>query len=944
MSQVCALSFSSRRLGAAIYDEDEKEVKLLDMAEDDDFLVLERLLREVKPSHILVNRSQSAEYQMHLRKKCSMVSGMEEEISDRSNLKEFSTSQFAQTQITFVNTMEEKELDKSASKEEGELDDDDSLLWQPSITFLPDIAFSFGLACKKLEQIFGAGVKNKQIMASFRLDFTSTNMIRSLGALLRFMEQQGIGGQTFENLSVEKMTTLVFDDCIEVDSTTLRALEIFYSDYTPETIRKKFVWGNNRREGMSIFKLCNLCRSSPGKQKLRNWFERPINNLTILSERHEAISYLHQDCNVEVTSFIYNYVKDIFSIKPIFRRMRRGNLPVSDWKNLFSSICAMIKIGEFLTEKEVNLAFLKGKLNLFGTRLQQVACLISEVIDFQETLAENRVVIKQGIDKDLDNKKKFYENLPDELTSVAKQEADEISIQTCTVAYLPIVGYLLMTPASVEIPASSSMLVELIFTSEGMSYFKTKRMRLLDENIGDIKMDIIDAETNIVLNLQKRLLGSRQIVLDAIDLAATLDCFVSLSQVARKYNWICPKFVEETILSIKEARHPIAEHLCKTGTYVSNPIISSTEDGKIKILFGPNSSGKSVYLKMIGAIVYLASVGSFVPAYRATIGKISRIMSRLYTVDSVLDGMSSFANDLKQMSRAVARSDQNSLLIIDEFGKGTQTEVGLSLLASCLNYWLEGPVEKCPHVVVASHFYVLPELLTDPNKLLKYQTMGVSRLDDDTLDFHFNLVDGITDFSYATFTALKMGIPREVVERSEEVYLNLRSGGLLSDLTPIKLPELSIINEELNNEEQKTNKSNNINKVDETIFDHLLENKEIIFEEVIKENNEENNEKEKINFTIEEEIVENEEEEENNNKIINFIEKIEERKKEEEKGNVGKEEENKKENINCVDETIFEEEEGNNASILIIDDDEEEEDEEDDFSKIIDDADNEFSF
>uniref|UniRef100_A0A914MFB5 DNA mismatch repair proteins mutS family domain-containing protein n=1 Tax=Meloidogyne incognita TaxID=6306 RepID=A0A914MFB5_MELIC len=278
-------------------------------------------------------------------------------------------------------------------------------------------------------------------------------------------------------------------------------------------------------------------------------------------------------------------------------------------------------------------------------------------------------------------------------------------------------------------------------------------------------------------------------------------------------------------------------------------------------------------------------------------------------------------------------------------------EVGLSLLASCLNYWLEGPIEKCPHVVVASHFYALPELLTDPNKLLKYQTMGVSRLDDDTLDFHFNLVDGITDFSYATFTALKMGIPREVVERSEEVYLNLRSGGLLSDLTPIKLPELLIIKEELNNEEQKTNKSNtNISKVDETIFDHLLENKEIIFEEVIERNNEENNENEKINFTIEEEIVQNEEEEEeNNNKIINFIEKIEERKKEEEKVNVGKgkeeEEENKKENINCVDETIFEEEEeGNNASILIIDDDEEEEDEDDDFSKIIDDADNEFSF
>jgi len=138
------------------------------------------------------------------------------------------------------------------------------------------------------------------------------------------------------------------------------------------------------------------------------------------------------------------------------------------------------------------------------------------------------------------------------------------------------------------------------------------------------------------------------------------------------------------------------------------------------------------------------------------------------------------------MSRAITRSDEHSLLIIDEFGKGTMTvsqvhrldlklggecfqEVGLSLLASSLNYWLDGPMEKCPHVIVASHFHALPELLRDPNQLVRYQTMGVTRHDDDTLDFHYNLTDGVAELSYATFTALKMGIPREVVDRSEEV-------------------------------------------------------------------------------------------------------------------------------------------------------------------------------
>ncbi|KAL3108511.1 hypothetical protein niasHT_015433 [Heterodera trifolii] len=137
------------------------------------------------------------------------------------------------------------------------------------------------------------------------------------------------------------------------------------------------------------------------------------------------------------------------------------------------------------------------------------------------------------------------------------------------------------------------------------------------------------------------------------------------------------------------------------------------------------------------------------------------------------------------MSRAIAKSDENSLLIIDEFGKGTMTEVGLALLASCLNYWLEGPVERCPHVFVSSHFHALSNLLRDPSKLLRFQTMDVRRLDDDTLDFQYSLVDGTIDLSYATFTAFKMGIPRDIVERSEEVYIHLRASGALSELAPI---------------------------------------------------------------------------------------------------------------------------------------------------------------
>ena len=164
--------------------------------------------------------------------------------------------------------------------------------------------------------------------------------------------------------------------------------------------------------------------------------------------------------------------------------------------------------------------------------------------------------------------------MPEELTAVAKMEAKELSAASCSLAYVPILGYMLMIPQDKPIPPSpAASLIELMFASDGMNYYKSKRMRLLDENVGDIKMQIIDLETNIVIVLQEKLLKSRQTVLNAVELAATLDCLISLSIVARKYNWTRPTFVSEPVLLFQEARHPIAEHLCNSGEFVPNPIL-----------------------------------------------------------------------------------------------------------------------------------------------------------------------------------------------------------------------------------------------------------------------------------------------------------------------------------------------------------------------------------
>ncbi|KAL3090864.1 hypothetical protein niasHS_007239 [Heterodera schachtii] len=663
---ICAFSYSAKRLGAAIYDGEEKEVKMIgDLAEDADFIILARILREFKPTHVLANKSQDEAFQMQLRAECNYYSmcsfspalsigGTQKGFSDSVVDDSMELGTYANEQTTTAPTNDGRGTMSSVGVEDEEGGVEGifhHLICSHKTTIL--CTFGFGLARKRIEQIFGSTDHEKRAIA-FRFDFSSSNMIRSLGALFRFLEQQkGVSSSSADSAAVvtsdlrsliATIDTYILEDCVEVDSVTLRALEIFYSDYNPKSIRQKFVWGNHRREGMSIFKLCNLCRSVPGKQMLRMWFERPSKDRPMLMVRHEAISYLYQDCNLEVTAHLRTLLKD-----GILKRMRRGNVPISDWKSFFTTLCTLVKIGTYFDEREINMAIVKEKLHFLRDPLKQLTAILIGVIDFTESISENRLVICRGVDPELDKKKQLYEKLPEDLTSVALLEAEDISIESCSVAYVPIIGYLLMVAESTQIPADTKALVEIIFSSEGMSYYKTNRMRLLDENIGDIKMQIVDAETNIVLNLQKRILDSKEAVLSAVELAATLDCLISLSVVARKYNWTRPQFVDESIVAIEQARHPIAEHICKDGKYVPNPVHSSTEVGKVKVLSGPNASGKSIYLKMVGSIVYLACCGSFVPAQRATIGPISRILSRLYTIDSVLDGMSSFANDLKQV-------------------------------------------------------------------------------------------------------------------------------------------------------------------------------------------------------------------------------------------------------------------------------------------------------
>ncbi|TKR76862.1 hypothetical protein L596_017937 [Steinernema carpocapsae] len=811
-----ALYVGGGKIGAAYYEEDIKTVRILqDIAEEGDFSVVASLLSQVNPTQVLVCSSQDVALLAFLNQICvseeeSTASSTQpppdeasedfeepviEDISCSAIEREDEGLRFtaSRSETLVGDVMEVSEFSREppaqeeASKENSAEDDE---FEDPNmrLILLPKTEFRFEYAQKRIQLLFmeesNSFAENK-LITSFRVDMSCGNMVRAFGALLKYMDRNRIGVE-YESVEVKtpvsSIKVFTVEQMLDIDQTTYKALQIFQSDYHPSAGRSLSACRSSTKEGLSLFRICNRCRSIPGKKLLRRWFERPTTNRSILLMRQKAISYFIQDCNMEVTQFLYTKLKHVKSLRGILARIRGGTVSVNDWKNLYMTCCNMVKVSEFLKGRKVKLEILEDLLPFCNQELISITAVLAQIIDFEASAKEDRFVVAHGVDKGLDKLKEIHDHLPEMLTEVAKKECRDLDISTCSVGYIPVIGFLLTIPVDVEVSQEGLESLEMVFNTEEAANYKSERMRKLDTKIGDIQPMIMDMERSIMLRIQANINDRSAALLRALHVMAVIEALISLTIAAREFNWNRPHLVDEPVINVEGSRHPISE-LMSEKPFVSNPIKSGGDSSKVKLLTGPNASGKSVYLKQVGIIAYLAHIGSFVPADKAVIGPINRILTRMYTIDKVLDGMSTFAKDLNQISVALRRSNGFSLVIIDEFGKGTMTEVGLSILACTLNFWLEKGKEACPHIYVSSHFHSLSELLEPPEGMLTYNTLQV-RKRGEKLEFLHKLMDGMIDCSYASYTAAQVGMDRELVKRADQIYELLKQGKTLDSIPP----------------------------------------------------------------------------------------------------------------------------------------------------------------
>ncbi|XP_066929961.1 mutS protein homolog 5-like isoform X1 [Clytia hemisphaerica] len=476
---------------------------------------------------------------------------------------------------------------------------------------------------------------------------------------------------------------------------------------------------------------------------------------------------------MEALNTLQDCLKNTKNIMRILGKMKSCGINVRDWQHLYKTIFHAICIGDICKGLSKDMHIIQEINETFSKELLSLGNLIKHIIDFEESAFLQHFVVKTGVDEELDERKRTFDGIPNLMTKVAQSELSKLnrSITKCSVTYLPQLGYLLNLPLTDDMKEAGNYyidpLLEFKFMADEVVYYKSAGTQELDDQLGDLQCDIRDQETQIMHRLQDTILQYSEVLHKVIQLSAELDCLLALATSAKELNLVCPELLprEQDVLYIEEGRHLLQE-LC-VAQFVSNTSHLSTEEGKMRILTGPNASGKSVYMKQVGLIVYMAHIGSFVPAVSAKISIKSGIYTRIHTRETVSVPLSTFMIDLNQIVTSVNNADETALVIIDEFGKGTSATDGLALLASVLQFWSDENNQR-PMVLVSTHFHQIRKTVS-PSSYVKYQTLDVMHGEDEELVFLYSLKEGYVEYSYAAHVARSVGIQADIVQRAKEI-------------------------------------------------------------------------------------------------------------------------------------------------------------------------------
>ena len=553
-------------------------------------------------------------------------------------------------------------------------------------------------------------------------------------------------------LGMTNLQTYSVDEYMVLDRQTRRNLELFLA-------------GRWDASESSLFSVLDRTSTPMGGRLLQAWIGKPLLNVEEITIRQEAISWFF-DSETRRRSVI-QLLKNISDLERLSTKVATRRATPRDLIGIVNSVSAIPKLLELLNRgnDSKKIEFVR---NIFGNHSDLISLLSNALTDDPPITTGDGNSIRSGYSNKLDQLKDELTKNQKLMATLESDERDQTGIKTLKIGFNRVFGYY------IEVSRSNLNSVPEHYirkqTLVGGERYITPQMKELEAQIltgrnqisimeSEVFSDICDIVALEVATLKKSAEG-----------LAIVDVLNSLAVIAQDQKYARPELNHSGRIQIVEGRHPVVENITPQGMFISNDTDLNLEESQIIILTGPNMSGKSTYLRQVGLITLMAQIGSYVPAKSAEIGVVDRIFTRVGLQDDLTAGQSTFMVEMVETASILNQATRNSLIILDEIGRGTSTYDGLAIARSVAEYVHNNFNLGCK-MLFATHYHEMTSL---SNELPRAKNYHVSVTEDKgDVVFLRRIVEGGADRSYGVHVARLAGIPSVVINRAWEILREL---------------------------------------------------------------------------------------------------------------------------------------------------------------------------
>lgn len=534
----------------------------------------------------------------------------------------------------------------------------------------------------------------------------------------------------------------------------------------------------NREKRGTLLWVLDKTKTAMGKRLLRSYLEQPLVSAAGILKRQNAVGYLVE--HLQTRDELAEQMIPVHDMERLITRISYGTANARELRSLQETMVALApmkaRLGdantELLSQIEQNIDPLEDLLELIDR----------SIVEEPPFSVREGGMIRAGYSEELDSLRDIVQNGKGYLAKIEAEERDKTGISKLKIGYNRVFGYYLEVPRSFQGDVPENYIRKQ--TLANAERYITQELKELESKVLGAQERITKLEYELFCGVRETVAAELVRIQNTSHAVATLDVLCSFAKVAVENNYICPEITEDGSIEIRDGRHPVVEKMLNGSPFVPNDTLLDENHNQVAIITGPNMAGKSTYMRQVALIVIMAQVGSFVPASFARVSICDSVFTRVGASDDLASGQSTFMVEMSEVANILKHATKNSLVILDEIGRGTSTFDGMSIAKAVLEY-MTNKKKVGSKTLFATHYHELTEMEAENDSVKNFNIACKKRGDD--IIFLRRIVPGPADGSYGIEVAKLAGVPNAVVKRAREVLkeiVELQEGNGMPGLTP----------------------------------------------------------------------------------------------------------------------------------------------------------------